>query len=187
MAAPTLPASPCLFCLSLQTLSSWRLWTLWQFVRCQKSPQGSAGGGGGRKSPSKGLDSFSLNPQLGSDSNLFRSWTKGSLFPSFFFCLIQACVCGINWSIRCWWRRSLETTACLFALASCQALHCTILVQHDMHTWLLPSIAIKHCLFHERSQTAEEQPTTQGHSNKQVWSTYVYILFLTAEIWGGLQ
>lgn len=82
----------------------------------------------------------SLNPQLGFDSNLS--------FPVFLFLLdSEACVCGINWSAA-------------FTLALFQALHCTILVQHDMHTWLLPFIAIKHCLFHKHN---EWEPTRETH------------------------
>lgn len=89
------------------------------------------------------------------------------LFFFFFFLLLrgtQACVCGINWSVRCWWRSCLQSVgswkllpACLHPFFLFQALHCTILVQHDMHMWLLPSIAIKHCLFHRLNHTAEEQ------------------------------
>lgn len=43
--------------------------------------------------------------------SLLQSWTKGgiSFFFFFFFRGTQACVCGINWSVRCWWRSSLQS------------------------------------------------------------------------------
>lgn len=165
--------TPALFCLSLKMLSSWRLWTLWLFVCCQKSPQGR--GGGRVKSPSKGLDSFfpSILNWVLTQISFFQSWTKGRHFFSFisaWFRGTQACVCGINWSMWCWWRSSPLSLAgghhCLPAstLALFQALHCTILVQHDMHMWLLPSIAIKHCLYHKQNHTAEGRRKQQGNT-----------------------
>lgn len=84
-----------------------------------------------------------LSSQSPTDWNLFYSLGKQKeafLFPVQF-----------SWFLRRWTQRPtglfVEPTPVppelLLPLPPFQTLHCTILVQHDMHIWLLPSLAIK--------------------------------------------
>lgn len=126
-------------------------------------------GAGGVKSPWKGLDSSPLNPPT--DSNLFyRKQKEAFLFPLRF-----------SWCLRHRTRRptglfvepnpptpaSTPLRAPPLHPPSFQALHCTILVQHDMHTWLLPSLAIKTLPPPEERGVEASRPV--GSTRRHLW------------------